>query len=254
MIPHGKCLTPPTWLAGLALAGLSCAGVHAQTAGEIIAGHVAVRGGIDRIRSVQSLRMQGTATTGSGASVIVSREIARAGRIRLEFTYQGVTSVYASDGQRGWRVSPATGSMDPQPMTPEETQTALEQADLDGPFVNSGTKGLVVEYLGRVQVSGQDAFKFKVTSRNGAVRHQYLDAASFLLVRTDSTRVVRGHGVEIETTFADYREAAGLRFPHVIEIAARGRPTRLRVALDTVEVNPTIEDARFSVPPMAAAK
>jgi hypothetical protein len=242
------------WTSGLALAALSCAAAHAQTADEIVARHVAARGGIDRIRSVQSLRVRGSATTGSEASVIVSREIARAGRIRLEFTYQGVTSVYASDGQRGWRVSPATGSMDPQPMTPEETQTALEQADLDGPFVDPMAKGLTIEPLGRAAVGGRDAFKFKVTSRSGAVRYHYVDAQSYLLVRTDATRIVRGRPVDVETTFADYRTVGGLAYPHLIESAARNRPVRLRIVVDTVEVDPAIEDARFSPPETAAVR
>lgn len=242
------------WMLGIALVGLTCAAAHAQTADEIIARHLAARGGLERIRAVQSLRMQGTATTGTGASVILSREIKRPGRIRLEFTYQGVTGVYACDGEQGWRVSPFSGSLDPQPMPPAETQAAIEHADFEGPFIDSGAKGSAVELLGRMSVTGRDAFKLKVTSRSGAVRHHYVDAETYLLVRTDATRVMRGHTVQLETTFADYRDASGLRFPHLIESVARGRPARLRIIVDTVEVNPAIEDARFRVPDVTEAK
>ena len=241
-----------SWMFGIALAGLACATAHAQTADEIIARHLAARGGLERIRSVQSLRMHATATRGSGESVLLSREIKRPGRIRLEFTYQGVTGVYACDGEQGWRVSPSTGSMDPQLMAPPETRAALEQADIDGPFVDSEAKGITVELLGRVPVAGRQAFKFKATSKNDAVRHFYVDADTYLLVRTDATRTMRGRTVQLETTFADYRDVNGLRFPPLIESAARGRPAPLRIVVDIVEVGPAIEDARFSLPGMAA--
>jgi hypothetical protein len=33
-----------------------------------------------------------------------------------------------------------------------------------------------------------------------------------------------------------------------IVMGARGRPQRLRIAVDSVEVNPRIEDSRFSAP------
>jgi outer membrane lipoprotein-sorting protein len=238
----------------LALAAPGVPAVQAQTVDEILARHVAARGGLERIRSVRSLRMAGIATTGSGASVIVTREIKRPGRIRLEFTYQGVTGVYACDGQQGWRVSPFDGNSDPEPMPPAETQTAIEQADIDGPFVDAAAKGVTVELLGRVPVVGRDAFKLKVTSTQGLVRYHYLDVETHLLVRTEATRVRRGQTVHVETTFADYRQVGGLRFPYLIESVARGRPTSLRIIVDAVEVDPAIDDSRFTAPDMAAAK
>jgi hypothetical protein len=236
-------------IVGLALPVLaSPAPGWAQTADEIVARHLAARGGLERIRSVQTLRMTGTATTGTGARVVLSRETRRPDRVRLEFTYQGVTGVYACDAGRGWRVSPFDGDLDPRPMPPSETQAVAEQADFDGPFVDAAAKGVTVEFVGRAPVSGRDAFKFKLTSKTGTVRYYYLDAETYLLVRTDAPRVRRGQTLQVETTFADYKEVGGLRFPHLIESAARGRPTRLRIIVDSVEVNPSIDDARFRVP------
>jgi hypothetical protein len=37
-------------------------------------------------------------------------------------------------------------------------------------------------------------------------------------------------------------------FPHAIETGAAGRPQRLKVAIEEIEVNPTLEDARFERP------
>jgi hypothetical protein len=78
------------------------------------------------------------------------------------------------------------------------------------------------------------------------VRHIWVDAKSSLVVKTASTRKVKGHETTFEVVYGDYRETAGVRFARSIEIEARGRPQRLRIVVDSVEVNPPLEDSRFS--------
>jgi hypothetical protein len=178
----------------------------------------------------------------------VVREVKRPNRIRVEFTVQGVTGVYAWDGERGWRVSPFDEALEPQPMPPEGTRSAAEWSDIGGPLVDGKAKGHRVELAGRVPLEGGEAWKLKVTSKDGDVRYLYLDARTFLHVRTEATRRVGGRPIEMETTFGDYRETAGVLFPHAVEIGVKGRPARLRILVQKVEVNPVLDDARFRMP------
>ena len=67
-------------------------------------------------------------------------------------------------------------------------------------------------------------------------------------MKTGSTRKVRGHETTFEVTYGDYRETAGVRFARSIEIGVRGRPQRLRILVENVEVNPALDESRF-VPP-----
>ena len=76
---------------------------------------MAARGGVERWQAIRSLRMTGRAFAGPGREALVTREIKRPGRVRTEFTFQGLTGVYAFDGKRGWQVSPLTGILDPRP-------------------------------------------------------------------------------------------------------------------------------------------
>ena len=92
--------------------------VAAQTLDEIVARHVAARGGREALAAVRTLRMTGRATAGPGRQAIVRREIARPGRIRTEFVFQGTTGVYAWDGSAGWRVSPWTAASSPSRSRP----------------------------------------------------------------------------------------------------------------------------------------
>jgi outer membrane lipoprotein-sorting protein len=231
-----------------AVALLAPPAVAAQTVDEIVARHVAARGGREALAAVRTVRMTGRATAGPGRQAIVRREIARPGRIRTEFEFQGTTGVYAWDGSAGWRVSPLDGRLEPEPLPAEEAALAAEQADIEGPLVDWKAKGHLVELVGSEALPGGRAHRLKVTLKTGAVRHLWVDAATGLVVRTESTRPLRGREVTLETTFGDYRETGGVTFARSIEAGVQGRPRRLRIAVEDVEVNVALADARFRRP------
>lgn len=218
------------------------------TVDEIVGSYVTARGGIEKLRALQTLRQEGRVSAGAGRDGLVMREIKRPEKIRFEFTVQGVTSVYAWDGQRGWKVDPLAGETAPRPLLDEALIDAREQADVEGPLVDWKSKGSQIELVGREAVVGRDAYKLKLTLKSGGLLTAYVDVKSASLVRTEATRQVRGKQVRIETTFGDYRKTGGILFPHLIEVRALGRPQVLRIVVDKVEVNPPLSDARFAPP------
>jgi hypothetical protein len=222
--------------------------VAAQTLDEIVARHVAARGGREALAAVRTVRMTGRATEGSGRAAIVRREIARPGRIRTEFVFQGTTGVYAWDGSAGWRVSPLDGRLEPEPLPAEDAAAAAEQADIEGPLVDWKAKGHTVELVGTEALPGGPAHRLKVELKSGAVRQVWVDAATGLVVRTESTRRLRGREVALETVFGDYRQTGGVAFPRSIETGVPGRPRRLSIVVESVEVNVPLDDARFRMP------
>jgi len=220
----------------------------AETVDQIVARHVAARGGRPALAAVRTLRMAGHAVAGPGRRAIVRREIARPDRIRTEFEFQGTLGVYVWNGKSGWQVSPLDGQLDVQPLSPEAAALSAEQADFEGPLVDWKAKGNSVELLGRAELPGGAADELKVTLKSGVVRHVWVDGKTGLVVKTASTRKVKGHEMTFEVTYGDYRETSGVRFPRSIEIQAPGRPERLSIVVDSVEVNPPLDDSRFSVP------
>lgn len=227
---------------------LSIAAAPAPTVDEIVARHVAARGGTRALAAVRTLRMTGRALAGPGREAIVRREVARPGRIRTEFVFQGTTGVYVWDGTTGSRVSPLDGSLEAQPLTAEAAELSAEQADFEGPLVDWKAKGHQVELVGSVDLPGGRAHELKVTLKSGVVRHVFVDAATGQVVKSTSTRKLRGHETEFEVLFGDYRETGGVTFPRSIEIGARGRPQRMRIVVESVELNPKLDEARFTLP------
>ena len=218
-----------------------------ESLAEVIARAQKARGGYERLKAVQSVRMSGRMTMGAGPELQVKIEKKRPRRSRLEFTAQGRTGVQAYDGRKAWGLPPVPGAK-PEPL-PEEMAGDLEnQADLDGPLVDHEAKGLKLKLIGRESVDGQDAWRIELRFKSGDVHHLFLDAESYLEIRAESRRVVRGSAIEVETRLGDYREAGGVLWPHSIEVGPKGRPERQQVRFDTIEVNPAIDDARFEMP------
>lgn len=216
---------------------------------EIVASNLAARGGRERLEALRSIRETGTATASGGRVARVVREIKRPGLLRLEFSYQGTTSVFANDGETGWQVAPLQGQFEPRAMTPEaDTVAGVDQRDIEGPLVDWRDKGHVVELVGREALPSGDAFKLELTLVGGAVRYDYVDVASRQIVRSDVTRIIRGRPVQLQSTFSDFRDVGGIVFPHLIETRAEGRPEVIRIQVETIELDPDLDDARFRFP------
>jgi outer membrane lipoprotein-sorting protein len=226
-----------------------CASMSAAKVDEIIASNLAARGGKANIQALNSIRATGTVTGSGGRVAHVVREIKRPGRFRVEFTYQGTTSVFAHDGNSGWQVAPLQGQFEPTAMGSEMAAGGGDdQRDIEGTLVDWRKKRHVVTLAGHELVDGKDTFKLKVDMRNGTTRYDYIDAASHQIIRSDVTRIIQGHPTVLQTTFSDFRETDGLVFPRVIETRAKDRPQVLRIAVDSIELNPAIDDAHFRMP------
>lgn len=219
-----------------------------QTVDEIIAKHVEASGGIDKIRAVKTARMSGKMTVGPGIEAPIVLELKRPNAMRMDFTLQGMTGTQAFDGTKGWMLMPFQGSTTAQEMPPDEAKMAAEQADMDGPLVDYKQKGHTVELLGKEQVDGADAYKLKVTMKNGVVRTMYLDAEHFLPIKEESKRTIRGSEVEAETIFGDYKKVDGMMFAHSIESGQKGNPQKQKIVVEKIELNVAIDDARFKMP------
>lgn len=227
--------------------------VWAQTADEIIAKNIQARGGMDKLKSVQSIKSTATMAMGPGMEapgVLIQK---REKLARLEFTIQGLTAVQAYDGKNAWQIMPFMGKKDPEVMSADEAKEVEEMADMDGPLVDYKSKGNQVELLGKEKVEGTDAFKLKVSLKNGDVQTVYIDADSFLEIKEETKRTVRGSEQVFESAIGDYKEVGGIIFPFAVESGVKGSPQKQKLTITKVELNVTADDSIFKMPPPAPA-
>ena len=225
----------------------------AQTVDDIIAKNVQARGGMDKLKSVQTVKSTATMAMGPGMEapgVLIQK---RGNMARLEFTVQGLTAVQAYDGKSAWQIMPFMGKKDPEQMSADETKEVEEMSDIDGPWVDYKSKGNQVELLGKEKIEGTDAYKVKVSLKNGDVETVYFDADSFLEIKEEAKRMVRGSEVNEESAIGDYKEVNGIVFPFAIESGVKGSEQKQKLTMNKIEINVPVDDAIFKMPPPAPA-
>ena len=203
---------------------------------------------MDKLKAVKTVRMTGRMTIGPGIEAPVVMELQRPNTMRMDITVQGMTLSQGFDGAKAWILNPLQGSKVPQEMSAEEKSMVEEQADIDGPLMDYKTKGHTAELLGKEKVEGADAYKVKLTLKNGVIRTFYIDAEHFLEIKEESKRKIRETEVDGETIYGDYKEVGGLMFPHSIDGGPKGNPQRQKLAVEKIEINVPLDATRFKMP------
>jgi len=256
------------------------------SAAQIVEKHVAARGGLQAWKTLQTFSVSGKMDAGAGDSALRSDRIARLGvgasvkhapvgaaaaadkegaskqvqlpftlerkrprKSRLELQFAGKTAVQVFDGTSGWKVRPFLNRDDVEPFTAEELKSEVDDADMEGPLVDYAAKGTKVELAGVEPVDGHDAYKLKLTTKSGKVRHIWIDAHSFLDVKVQGTpRRFDGRMRDVWIYQRDFKTVGGLNIPHEYETAVDGAKQTHKMVFDSVKVNTSLDDARFTKP------
>jgi len=238
----------------LALPALAQPAPTAPTLDDLIAKHLAARGGKEKIAAVQTARATGKMTMGP-MEVPFVLEWKAPNHMRQEFTVQGKSGVRAYDGSTGWSYMPIMGKADPERMAEEETADMAQEADLmEGPLFNYQQKGHQVRLVGKKELEGTDAYELEITLKNGDVVHEYLDAESFLTIQEESKHKQGDQEVEVVTSIGNYQSVDGLMLPFSMSSQLKGAPAGAggqTITVDKYELGGAVDDARFAFPAAA---
>jgi hypothetical protein len=167
----------------------------------------------------------------------------------MEVVFDGKTAVQVYDGQHGWKLRPFLNRNDAEPFTADEMKTENSRGDLDGPLIDYAAKGTKVDFDGTEQVEGQPAYRLKVTLKNGAVKHVWIDGKTFLDVKMDGfPKRMDGKMHPVYVYQRDFRSVQGIMIPFVMETAVDGYAETHKLLIEKAAVNPKLDDALFSKP------
>jgi len=229
----------------LLLLSLSFAG--AQTVDEIIAKNIQARGGLDKLKAVKTVRMTAKINQ-NGFRATVVQENQRPNKVREEFIIQGMAEVEAYDGKSAWQVSPFEGRKDASLLSADDTKHLIEDADVDGQLVDYKNKDHRAELMGRDSVEGTDCYKIKLSMANGDVRYYYIDTDTFLDLKVETERNIRGSVQYGETLLGDYEQVNGVYYPFSVDSGEKGSQFHTRLTVEKVEINVPLDATRFSIP------
>jgi outer membrane lipoprotein-sorting protein len=221
----------------------------AQTAEEVVAKSLAARGGVARLKAMQGQRVTGKISFGPGAEGPFVVEFKRPGKFHMEMTFDGKKIVRSFDGKSsGWIVNPFGGNLEAQAMSEADVQNIREESDFDGPFLDYKAKGNQIELAGKEAVEGKDAWRIKLTTKNGDVRFYFFDASTFLLVKWEGKRKADGKEYDVESFFHDYRDVGGFKYAFEIVSDSPGTDQSQKILVDKIEVDPAFDEAHFEKP------
>lgn len=234
----------------LAIAFLPAVGAD-LTLDQVIEQNIEARGGYDSIKEVQSARMKGQMNMGGGIVAPFTMEFKRGedeNKLRMEFQVQGMTGIQAYDGEKGWMVMPFMGKTAPEEMADADLKDVKQNADFDGPLVDYEAKGNKVELLGVEEIEGTEAYKLKITRPSGDESIAFIDSEYMLEIKQTSTTDRNGVEMTVHTSIGDYKEVGDLVLPHSMDISFEGVPIQQNLTIESVELNPEMDDSRFMMP------
>jgi outer membrane lipoprotein-sorting protein len=215
---------------------------------QIIQKHIDATGGLQAWRDVKSMSASAKASMmGGQLEMALSMKQKRPSMMRMDFSVQGTAMVRATDGATAWQINPMAGSKDAAKVSGKEAEELNESADMDGPLVDYREKGHAIELVGREEVEGTSAYKLKVARKNGRQETHWIDAASFLVVKTQTRTTQMGQEMEIESFPGNYKKVGAVLMPHTLEQKVNGK-SLMTMTFEKFDLNPQIDDAEFKMP------
>jgi len=144
---------------------------------------------------------------------------------------------------------PADWHYDADRAAGSEFESIRDQADLDGPFVDSKTKGITLELVGTETIEGQQTQKVEITRKSGKSQLLFLSVETGLEVKTISEVEQAGIKLTVESFFLDYKPVEGITFAHKIRQNITGpQSTQLSITVEKIEMLSDIDDGIFAMP------
>jgi len=226
----------------------------AQTADEIIEKHIAASGGRTAYAKITSRVGTGaisvTTPVGdvSGTIEVYSKKPNKNRTlIKLDLTAVGagqMTSDQRFDGTTGFVMDTLQGNRAIEGSQLE----AMKNGSFPSPLLTYKEMGTGLALGEKQKVGGKDAYVLTMTPKAGPPTRLFIDADTFMLVRTSVTLNVPQLGGDIEQVvdYSDFRDVDGLKIPFVTKSSNPAQT--VTATISSVKHNVDIEDASFSKP------
>ena len=217
---------------------------------ELIESYLAALGGLETLRSIESMQLTGEVempSVGMTMPITITNKRPSMVHVRVEVSAMNAEVINAYDGETAWQINPMQGGT--QKMTGEQARSIKEQADMDGLLIDYEAKGYVVHYVGEEEVNGSNTKKLRVMRPDSSEVFVYLDAESFLQVKTEAegTNPMTGAKAMMEIFMMDYRDVDGMMVPFKMKVVMDGQIFQ-NITIKEVKTNVEVDDLIFMYP------
>lgn len=240
-------------LTGVALLLVSVASATAQTADEIVEKHLAALGGREALGRIQTRVSTGTVTvttpvgdlTGTVEAFAKVPDKSRT-LVKVDVSALGagiVTNDQRFDGTAGYIIDTLNGDRD---ITGSQLD-ALKNNGFPTAWLDYKVRGHVVSLAGKEMIGERAAFVLEVTPKTGPKTRSWIDAETYLVLKTSVTVDAPPIGaLEQIVEFGDYRTVDGVKVPFLVK--SMNSVQAVTGVLTDVKHNVEIDEASFRKP------
>lgn len=220
----------------------------AQTTDEVIDNYIKAVGGVDKINAIKTARVYAKLTSKTSA-VDVILTFKQPNMALSVITSNGQSMKTGYNGKVGWSLFEVGEKAEPYILPEDQLKPFAKESDLASPLINYKDKGSKVELLGTEKHGDKDAFKLKLTDKNGDNNIYLIDAKDYLIVKEIRTYKFPDRDDVTEFEYSNYQPVDGFLFPFTYEVkASKDTVDNQEVRVTKVETNFPVDDEVFGVP------
>lgn len=210
------------------------AGVTAQS---VINNYIKAVGGKDKLMKVTTIVQEMEASM-QGMSMITTLKQKSPNMMMTDVSVVGMGSVFkqAFDGEKGYMAQQGQKRDMPAEMLAEMKAKKGLFAELDYDFSK-------LKLTGIESVDGKDAYVVVITSDTGKTTNYYDVASGLKVKKSETAKGPGGQDATQETTYGDYKDVDGIKFPHKMVAPAAGQ--KIEFSIISVKVNAPLTKADF---------
>ena len=240
----------------LVLIALVCSySINAQTVDEIISNYFENTGGVENWEKIEGVKMSAKVNQG-GMEIPIEIVQLKSGKMMTTINFQGQSIKQGVfDGEVLWSTNFMTQKAE---KSDEEAINMVknEMNQFPDPFLNYKEKGFTAELMGTETVDGAETFKIKLTTTPNIIEGKEVPSISYYFFDNENFVPIQvqeeimegpGKGMISEVKMSDYQEAGDIYMPYSMTQGVKGQPGA-PITMDSIEINPTIDDSEFAFP------
>ncbi len=220
------------------------------TAAKIIEYHLKVRGGMEKIKALQSLRIKGTVKEGSKSTFKMTWYRKAPNSYRVEQHYRKLGRDYITarvyDGDTAWSQELSPKEKLPQKMG-GNIKAFQREAEFYDVFVDYQEKGNHFAFRGKDQMGNISVLLVEGKIKDGPVMVYTFDAKRYQILKVDFKDSFAGQLMDAEQLPVKLERVNGVIMETAYKFRVRGKIYR-EITYESVEANVDIPDSLFTMP------
>ncbi|MGB0177439.1 MAG: insulinase family protein, partial [Owenweeksia sp.] len=213
-------------------------GVTEQT---VINEYIAAKGGEENLKKVKDIEIRRKAFMAGAPAPLDQVDIQKRPmmfRSTMTLPGRGVVQDISYDGEKGFMGN----MMGSQELEGNDLLSIKLEAMMDKEL-KYDELGYKLNLKGMTMVDGEKAYVMEITDPVGDKTTRYFSADSHLLLKEESTTETPQGPVVSTTTYKNYQEVKGVKYPHEINIIMG--PQTIRMTVEEIRINQGLKDDAF---------